>query len=93
MERRIYVTLVDGEVSRFVLGRITGMLTAICKEDPTSNAGYSIYRYSASSYDWDGQICYGLIERTTEEEYSKFKAIVEALYPGKCEFDAVDVTF
>lgn len=92
MERRIYVTLVDGEVSRYVLGRITGMLTAICKEDPTSNAGYSIYGYSASSNDLDGHTCYGLVEKTTEEEYSKFRAIVEALYPGVCAFD-VDVKF
>lgn len=92
MERRIYVTLVDGEVSRYVLGRITGMLTAICKEDPTSNAGYGIYKVGEYSDGVKGHSLYGLIEKTTEEEYAKFKAIVEALYPDACKFD-VDVKF
>lgn len=92
MERRIYVTLVDGEVSRYVLGRITGMLTAICKEDPASNAGYGIYKVGEYSDGVKEHSHYGLIEKTTEEEYAKFKAIVEALYPDACKFD-VDVKF
>ena len=87
MERRIYVTLVDGEISKYVLGRITGMLTAICKEDPTSNAGYGIYKVGEYSDGVKEHSYYSLIEKTTEEEYSKFKAIVEALYPDACNFD------
>lgn len=93
MERRIYVTLVDGDISRYVLGRITGMLTAICKEDPTSNAGYGIYKVGEYSEGMRRENThYGLIEKTTEEEYAKFKAIVEALYSDACKFD-VDVKF
>lgn len=92
MERRIYVTLVDGDISRYVLGRITGMLTAICKEDPTSNAGYGIYKVGDYPAAMSENTYYGLVEKTTEEEYAKFKAIVEALYPDACKFD-VDVKF
>ena len=89
MERRIYATLIYGRVSRYVLGWISGMFTAICKEDPMSNAGYGIYENSEYfDADTDERFCYGLVEKTTEEKYSKFRAIVEALYPGVCKFDA-----
>ena len=68
MERRIYVTLVDGDISRYV---------------------YEVGEYSDGVKEHSH---YGLIKKMTEEEYAKFKAVVEELYPDTCKFD-FDVKF
>lgn len=86
MESRVYTTIVtehelfNGE---YVLGRISGMLTSFCKEDPASKSGYSQIGYLE-----DGELVGRILRvNTTEEKYDVFRKCVEELYPGVCRFD------
>ena len=57
-----------------VLGRILGI--GYCMQNYKDT--YPIYKFK------DGRIYIG---KFTDEQYEKFKSIIEKLYPGLCEFD------
>lgn len=83
MEARTFVTHVKkgarpwrDDNCDFVVGRVSGMKTAICDFD--NKPDYADY------YGPDGVL---LITKCTQEQYDKFTEIVEKNYPGLCDFD------
>lgn len=74
MEIRKFKTFISGAFvdNDYVLGRITGVMDLICKENPIDNIGYGLDKTSTYVI---------LVTRTTQKRYDKFIEIVKAWYP------------
>lgn len=79
MEERMFWTLINVNhrfgSSEYIIGRISGMLYAICNDDDM---------YIGNMWLKDGIV---LRSVTTQRKYKKFTRIVEKQYPGLCTFD------
>lgn len=62
----------------FVLGRIVGIQSVICDDDPCMG-GYNMREAK------DGSII--LVTRCTTGQYARFAEIVQTSYPGLCKFN------
>lgn len=89
METRIYRTRINGDVSKWALGRIAGAMDLICKDAPEKNNGYRAF--SIEEYDDDKfvQTCFTqLAVDTDQERYDRFAALIKAWFPKfDIEFD------
>ena len=84
MEMRQIRTLVKADHklggNQFVLGRISGAMAAMCKEEPTS------LEFGIGACD-QGAI---LTTETTDAKYKNFTNAIENWFPGLCVFDYVE---
>lgn len=77
METRKFKTFISGAFvdNDYVLGRITGVMDLICKENPIDNSIFIGYGLDKTS------TCVILVTKTTQKRYDKFIEIVKAWYP------------
>lgn len=81
MELKKYKTKVKNDhkiygQNEYVLGRISGLQYAYCGGDP--KIGYAVMRGEEKTI---------FTAECSEEQYERFKTVVEEMYPGLCEFD------
>lgn len=85
MDTRIFKTLVKNDhtlgKNKFVLGRIIGAMSVMCKEDPAHGAEYGHGRIDVGAV---------IVTKTTEEKYAAFADLIESWYEGLCTFDYVE---
>lgn len=76
MEKKLFKTLISNEKNDYVIGKISGILYALCSCNPKEV-------YAMGVFD-TGYLHY---VECTEKQYSKAKKVIEDLYPGVCTFD------
>lgn len=85
METKIYKTTVKGcgIGNRFILGRISGALDAICTLDLTNDCCYAVAEIIEVNEETNERQTVSVIltTKTTEELYKRFEAIVKTWYP------------
>lgn len=90
MEKKIYQTKITGKfvTNDYVLGRISGIMFAICSDDLMIRRGfesYSIVEINGETNETD-VISHVMRVETAKDRYEKFKEIVEVQYP-ECKFE------
>ncbi len=85
METKIYRTMVkgDGVKNKYILGRISGALDAICTLDLANDCCYAMTEIIEVNEDTNEHQTVSVIltTKTTEERYKRFEAIVKTWYP------------
>lgn len=90
MEKKIYQTKITGKfvTNNYVLGRISGIMAAICSDDLMTRRGYASYSIIEINEETKEEtiVSHTIRVETTAERYERFKEIVEAQYP-ECKFE------
>lgn len=85
METKVYRTKVSGSLitENYVMGRISGVMDAICNEDPTNMLAYASYNIVETNEETKEEaiVAFILTTKTTSDRYERFLAIVKAWYP------------
>lgn len=85
MERKIYKVMVDGNVSDYIQGRISGMIYATCSEEQNF-AHVAVCDEAVSFWHRPKITAWIFTMNATEDEYQKIKSAIERSYPNLCTF-------